>query len=99
MGTKQDGKLDAEELTPYLKKLGFHWTKRQTKSFIDQVDLDSGGFIDGREFKIALYAALARNPAQSVDNALRNCINNLSSGAEVKQQINKDAAATLKKTG
>merc|ERR1712012_1225455 len=94
---KRDNQLDAEELTPYLKKLGFRWTKRQIKSFIEAVDLDNDGFISEREFKTALYSALARNPAQKIDEALCNCINSLSLKADVQEELSK--APALKKTG
>merc|ERR1712048_78722 len=96
--TKKDGKLDSEELTPYLKKLGFRWTKRQIKSFIDAIDKDGDGFISGTEFKTCLFASLSRNPAQSVDSALRNAISNLGRGAQARAELVKAGASKLRKT-
>jgi len=94
--TKKDGKLDSEEITPYLKKLGFHWTKRKVKNFIDTIDQNGDGFIDGQEFKTALYVAMARDPSQSVDSALKATINNLARGAAARAQL-KGGQVKLKK--
>jgi len=96
--SKKDGKLDADELTPYLKKLGFAWTKRQIKGFIGAIDKDGDGFISGTEFKTALFASLSRNPAQSVDSALKNAINNLGKGAAARTELLKGGVSKLKKT-
>lgn len=84
---KNDGVIDVEELTPYLKALGFKWTKRQTKKFIDSIDKNGDGLIDGIEFRTALYASMCVNPAQHVDAALKYAIDHMGKGANVKTGI------------
>merc|ERR1719445_60006 len=85
--SNKDGYLDNEELSLALDFLGFNWTHDQVKAFISAIDRNGDGLIDSTEFRIALMGALAANPRQDMDDALRTTVAQLQRKAKITQQL------------
>jgi len=90
--TNEDGFLDNEEITMALDVLGYNWTRDKVSEFIQAIDRDGNGLIDTHEFKSALMGALAVNPKQSIDDALRATIDQLERKAKVASLVEKGIA-------
>merc|ERR550525_1781457 len=83
----KNGTLSAEELKLTSDRLKIGLTNEECKEFVADIDIDGIGEINIFDFSHILAAAANRNPTATVDDLIKDGLNNMKATRKMKAQM------------